>query len=77
MTSANLYGAELEGADFTRADLRRSNMTDGKILGAKFEFAKMQESIGTNGRPWGYSSKQAKATKKKSWWKTFTSRAAL
>jgi hypothetical protein len=51
-------------------------MTDGKILGAKFEFAKMAESIGTNGRPWGYTSK-SQPTKKKSWWNMFTTRAAL
>ncbi|MDG2185394.1 MAG: pentapeptide repeat-containing protein [Mariniblastus sp.] len=73
LIGANLFGADMCNADFTRADLRKSIMTDCKILGAKFEYAKLQGSIGTNGHPWGFSSKNLP---KKQWWKIWSSAAS-
>ena len=74
MVEANLFGADMSNADFTRADLRKSTMTDGKILGAKFEYAKMKDSIGTNGQPWGFTIKSTQP--KRPWWQIW-SRAAV
>ena len=75
LVEANLFGADMSNGDFTRCDLRKYVMTDAKILGAKFEYAKMQESIGTNGQPWGFTVKNTSA--KKPWWQIWGSRAAM
>ena len=46
-------------------------MTDANILRADFSYAKMQESIGSNGKPWGYSANRPK----RAWWKIWKSAA--
>lgn len=69
LVSANLFGADLTTADFTQADLRKANMTDAKIARATFTYTKMEGSIGTNGRPWGFTVKPKE--EKKAWWKVW------
>ena len=65
---ANLYGVDFTGADLSRADLREADMTGAKIARADFTYAKLQGSIGTNGKPWGFTSKKEQ---KKPWWKVW------
>ena len=73
LVSANLFGADLTQADFTQADLRKAVMTDAKIARAIFTYAKMEGSIGTNGRPWGFTVKPKE--KKQPWWKVWNNAA--
>ena len=56
-----------------QADLRKADMTDAKIARATFTYAKMEGSIGTNGRPWGFTVKPAQG--KKAWWKVWDNAA--
>ena len=73
LVGANQFGADLTTADFTQADLRKADMTDAKIARATFTYAKMEGSIGTNGRPWGFTVKPAQ--EKKAWWKVWDNAA--
>ncbi|MGI9515904.1 MAG: pentapeptide repeat-containing protein, partial [Pirellulaceae bacterium] len=66
------YSVDFTGADLSKCDLREADMTGAKIARADFTFAKLQGSIGTNVKPWGFTSKKED---KKSWWKVW--RAAI
>ncbi len=74
LSQANLYGVDFTGADLSYANLTKSDMSGAVILNANFTFAKMTDSIGTNGKPWGNSA--SKHEPKKPWWQIWK-RAAL
>jgi uncharacterized protein YjbI with pentapeptide repeats len=75
LNHANLYSCDLAASDFSHSDLRESVMTEAKIQQADFTFAKMQGSIGTNGKPWGVAA--VKVVSKKPWWQVWGRNAAM